>query len=769
MPDRTSGLPLVVFAQVPPPEHGQSRMVALGLEALRNAPERFDVHHIDARFSDHLDEIGEGSLRKLWRGAGYVVRAVHLRMGLKRPVLYYVPGPVKWSAVIRDWLVLGVLRISYRTVCFHWHAIGQGEWATGSERVRLPGPVWLDRIARTISRIVLWRPEKSLVVCETSRRDADALSSREVHVVPNGVDAPAGLRIRPAEAGDSLHLLFLGHGTRAKGLLDLLEALEGLAKEGQFEESTELRLSLAGGISPTIREACDEAFESLRGVWGDRLRIKEHGFLDSRQKWELYQSADLFVAPSRWESFGLTVVEAMATGLPIVAAGSDGVTGILGEDYDFLVPVGEPERLAGALGEALAKLRKGELSDLGHQLRARYEENFRLTHFRSAFVEALGSEARAVEARPLRLLAYLADQNPMLGRSLGISRMTDVVLGAVGEREDVELGVVVSGSSVQGPANASSVTRLPWSTKSHLMRVVTDNLHPILGSPSRRPDVWYFPKGFMPRLRGRCRPAVVTIHDTIIQYYQDNYPKWRLEAEYTYWAAMLRNTLSHAAAIMTVSENAKGQILDFMRRHGLPEKEIHVTYEPCLYESLPQPEAPAKADYVLHLGSLEPHKRTSWLVKLWAEAVRSGREVPQLHVVGKLPTEVEKLVGEVREIVYLPFLEDRALVSQFTAARALMFPSEVEGFGLPAIEAYYLGTPVCYTLGTSIEEVLAPADGKGGFDLEDPASLWSALDEVLAMTPEEVRDCGLALREKYSSRQVVERMMEVFERVARDR
>ncbi len=756
---------VVVFAQTPPPEHGQSRMVAKGLEVLRAHPDRFDVHHVNARFSEHLEEIGEGSLRKAGRGFRYLLAALRLRLRLHQPLLYYVPGPVKWSAVVRDWLLLGVLRLFYRRTVFHWHAIGQGEWAHGSSRLRLPGPCWLDQVGRRLSSWVLASPTLSMAVCDTSCRDAEVVQSRRVVVVPNGMDDP-----RPEKAEGSasstegrIRLLFLSHGTEAKGLFDFLEAL-ALVPELEGSSGDSVEVNVAGGISDAARSRFDEVVEGLSGQWGERLQLHESGFVEGEQKDECFRRADLFVAPSRWESFGLTVVEAMAWGVPVVAAASDGVTGVLGPDYPYLVPVADPEALANKLSEAIHRVKPDGLSECGASLRQRYEERFTLDCFRSAFLEALAPielEERS-RAQAIRVLAYLADQNPKLGRSLGISRMTEVVLEALSKRTDVSLGAVVSKSSIPAPVDSAQVTRVPWSTRGRVLRLITDNLHPLFAVPSRRPDVWYFPKGFMPRLHGGCEPAVATIHDTIIQYYQDHYPKWRLDAEYSYWAGMLRNTLNHAAAVMTVSEHAKGQIQEFVRRHELPEREIFVTYEPCLYESLPQPEAPAKADYVLHLGSKEPHKRTAWLVKLWVEAARAGRSLPKLHVVGKLPEEAEALVEKSRSIVYLPFLEDRALISQFTAAKALIFPSEVEGFGLPAIEAYYLGTPVCYTLGTSVEEVLAPADGKGGFDLEEPESLWSALDEVLAMSVEEVRNCGLKLRETYSSERVVERMMEVF-------
>lgn len=760
---------IVVFAQTPPPEHGQSRMVAKGLEVLSAHPDRFDVHHVNARFSEHLEEIGEGSIRKAWRGLLYLLQALRVRFHLRQPVLYYVPGPVKWSAVVRDWLLLGILRLFFRRIVFHWHAIGQGEWAHGSSRLVLPGPRWLDQLGRRLSAVALGSPTLSMCVCETSELDARVVQSRKVLVVPNGMEDPCGSTgpVRVGSTDESVRLLFLSHGTEAKGLFDFLDAVELLA--GRYDGSGgRVHIVVAGGISEAARARFDEAVERLGRIWGVGLRIEEVGFVADERKDDCFRQADIFVSPSRWESFGLTVVEAMAWGVPVVAASSDGVRGVLGSDYRFLVPIADPEALAGKLSEAIRCFQAGDMGEFGRALRQRYEERFTSKCFADAFLAALSPRevAEPLPSQNVRVLAYLADQNPKLGRSLGISRMTEVVLGSLLKRDDVILGAVVSRSSIAAPSGSAQVMKVPWSTRGRVLRLLTDNLHPLFTVPSRRPDVWYFPKGFMPRLHGGCEPAVATIHDTIIQYYQDHYPKWRLEAEYSYWAGMLCNTLRHASAVMTVSEHAKGQIEEFIRRHDLPARDIFVTYEPCLYEKLPQPERPAKADYVLHLGSQEPHKRTTWLIELWIAAIADGRKLPKLHVVGKLPEQVEKLVKESRDIVYLPFLEDRALISQFSAAKALILPSEVEGFGLPAIEAYYLGTPVCYTLGTSVEEVLAPAHVKGGFDLEDPDSLWVALEQVLDMSAAEVRECGLGLREAYGSDKVVERMVEVFQAVA---
>jgi glycosyltransferase involved in cell wall biosynthesis len=366
----------------------------------------------------------------------------------------------------------------------------------------------------------------------------------------------------------------------------------------------------------------------------------------------------------------------------------------------------------------------------------------------------------------ISLSIYLADQNPGQGRSLGISRMSKVILDEMATREDLGLKLLCTLSSQKGPERGAKKIILPWSTRPRIMRILTDQLHPVLAWFSASPDIWYFPKGFLPRFNLLKAPTVVTVHDTIIQYYQDHHPGWRKPIEYAYWKYMLTHTLKHADAIFTVSEISKKNIRSFMLRQDLPEKEILVTYEPCFYEQTPQPEDPAKKDYVVHLASREPHKHTHNLIRWWIARSESGENPPMLSLVGQVPPESEELIAAHPCIRRHDFLEDDELQTVIREARALILPSEIEGFGLPAIEAYYLGTPVCFVKGTSVEEILGESTSVGAFQLAEPDSLWKALDQVLAMPAADVRRIGLELRERFAAAKVVDRMIEGFRRVA---
>ena len=886
---------IVVFAQVPPPEHGQSRMVLLALEALRARAGDFEVHHVNSRFSQSLDDIGESSIGKFLVAFRYLFEAIQLRFRTRDPLLYYVPGPVKRSAVVRDWMILGVLRLFYSRVVFHWHAIGHGEWAHGSERVRMDGPPGFDRVARRISAWILERPYASIAVSENSRKDDAVIGSQRSFVICNGIADPcpeydhhtAPLRLArqqewSAGAGSNFRILFLSHGTLEKGITDGLEGIGRLLE--QCDPAWTVEATFAGGISDGARWAFDNLKDGLLQKWQGRLRIIEDGYVSGDEKKARFAANDIFLAPSRWESFGLTVIEAMAHGLPVVAAASDGVEGVLPNAHPYLAAVQDPIGLGDKLHACCQALVDGKGHEESRKLRAHFLARYQIEDFAGNLTKAfqeLGKTATgtsfatdALERRPcleehdksvvppqseaplhtlrpstcdfktrdsssstfqpvsvsafqhlpsstssstsmldvgcsmfdvppppssssaslsdlcdfavntsssssisnlqspISISVYLADQNPGHDRSFGISRMTQVVLEALQATGRVEIGTISSKTSQQAPEHVGNARILPWGTRRKWVRLMTDHLHPLFvrgGHNGQEADLHYFPKGYLPYFSGTSTPSVVTIHDTIIQYDGDNYPEWRSAWAYRYWARMLKHTLREADRIMTVSQSSKRQIEAFMERHGIPAKEITVTYEPCLYESIQQPVGVAKENFVMHLASSEPHKRTAHLIRWWLAAEARGEHLPTLHLIGSVPTEVMPLLASAKSIVKRPFLEEAALQDAYIKASALILPSEIEGFGLPALEAYYLGTPVCYVEGTSVEEIISVATHKGGFNLQEPQSLFKALEQVMSMSADEVQACGLQLRQTYAAQKVARRMIEVFEEVREKR
>jgi glycosyltransferase involved in cell wall biosynthesis len=162
-----------------------------------------------------------------------------------------------------------------------------------------------------------------------------ALPHDRLHVAEPGVD-PAELAPGTADAGA---LLSVGAVIPGKGhdvLLDALALLNGLPWECECVGSLDR----------------DPAFaERVRGRDG---RVRFTGPRTGAELERSYGAADLLVLPSRGETYGMVVTEALARGLPVVAADVGGVPEALGRGADgarpgLLVPPGDPPALAGAL------------------------------------------------------------------------------------------------------------------------------------------------------------------------------------------------------------------------------------------------------------------------------------------------------------------------------------------------------------------------------------------------------------------------------------
>jgi glycosyltransferase involved in cell wall biosynthesis len=160
-----------------------------------------------------------------------------------------------------------------------------------------------------------------------------------------------------------------------------------------------------------------------------------------------------------------------------------------------------------------------------------------------------------------------------------------------------------------------------------------------------------------------------------------------------------------------------------------------VEVPPCVVASLapaklPEPFSgrPLEKPYFVVLGTIEPRKNHSLLLHLWRQLVVDfGDAAPQLVVIGQRGWECEQVVdlldrcaalrGHVTE---LPRCEDRELATWLAHAQALLFPSFIEGFGMPLVEALMLEVPVIASdlsvfreIAGDIPHYLDPLDGPG--------------------------------------------------------
>jgi glycogen synthase len=147
----------------------------------------------------------------------------------------------------------------------------------------------------------------------------------------------------PGEIGEPPTILYHGRVDRRKGVLELLEAVRRLVDEGR-----RLRVVISG-IGPDVGAVDDRVVEL--GL-GDVVGCTGAATYDEAPA--VYRDGDLFVSPTWSEGFSNTILEAMASGLPIVSTRAVGVVDCLSDGVDsLLVDPHEVDGLAAALARLL--------------------------------------------------------------------------------------------------------------------------------------------------------------------------------------------------------------------------------------------------------------------------------------------------------------------------------------------------------------------------------------------------------------------------------
>ncbi|MGD9810294.1 MAG: glycosyltransferase family 4 protein [Sphingobium sp.] len=173
--------------------------------------------------------------------------------------------------------------------------------------------------------------------------------------------------------------------------------------------------------------------------------------------------------------------------------------------------------------------------------------------------------------------------------------------------------------------------------------------------------------------------------------------------------------------------------------------------EPTISTGQGASESPLGRPYFLMLGTIEGRKNHLLILNIWKRLIEAqGRAAPQLVIVGRRGWESEQVVDMLDRcevlhghVIELPMCSDSRLADYMRHARALLFPSFVEGYGLPLVEALASGTPVIASdlgvfreMASDIPLYISPIDGIGWqnavIDYAAPDSL-SRADQLARM------------------------------------
>jgi glycosyltransferase involved in cell wall biosynthesis len=287
-------------------------------------------------------------------------RVVHVPAGPpavlpKDELLPYMGGFAEWMAA--DWRTTwlpdvahahfwmsGLAAITARRTCDvpvvqTFHALGSVKrWHQGAADTSPAHRIAYEReLGRAVDRIV--------VQCQDEIRELVRLGvpRRRMTLIPSGVDSRRFEPDGPAEPrGERPRILSVGRLVERKGFGDLIRAMPAVPGA---------ELVIIGGAG----HAYADRLRDLAARCGVADRVTLAGAVPAEDMPRWYRSADVLAATPWYEPFGLTPLEAMASGVPVVATAVGGLTdtvvdGVTGD----LVPAREPRALAVALRRLLA-------------------------------------------------------------------------------------------------------------------------------------------------------------------------------------------------------------------------------------------------------------------------------------------------------------------------------------------------------------------------------------------------------------------------------
>ncbi len=291
-------------------------------------------------------------------------------------------------------------------------------------------------------------------------------------------------------------------------------------------------------------------------------------------------------------------------------------------------------------------------------------------------------------------------------------------------------------------------------TKRPLARIMWEQIVWPLALQRLQPDLVHGLAYVLPLAYGGT--SIVTVYDLTFLHV----PMAFRAPNRLYLQTMTRIAVRRAAHVCAISESTRRDIVKML---GVSASAVSIVYPGV--DARFRPASPEAVEafrrrqglperYLLYLGTLEPRKNITTLVRAYARLAARDPRAPSLVLAGakgwyyeEIFAEVERLGLKDRVIFpgYVP-VEEQAL--WYSGAEAFVYPSRYEGFGMPVAEAMACGTPVIASTASSLPEVVGDA---GLLVPPDDEDAWAdALAHVLANNS--VRDALSAAGRKQAAR-----------------
>jgi len=314
-------------------------------------------------------------------------------------------------------------------------------------------------------------------------------------------------------------------------------------------------------------------------------------------------------------------------------------------------------------------------------------------------------------------LRVSVDVSAVPPRPAGAGQYTVSLVEALARRDDIDLLLFSrAGDDGRWHLIAPSSTVVAAAPNHRPVRLMWEQSLLPLWLRRKGPQVHHGPHYTMPEL-ARV-PSVVTVHD--LTFF--DHPEWHERTKIPVFRRAIKVASRRAAALICVSETTARRLKELMH----PEAPVHVVshgvdhlrFRPDLAAATADDAVLARlgvhAPFVAFVGTIEPRKAVPLLVRAFDRMAGAHQDL-SLVLAGSDgwgAAEVTATIASARHrdrMMRTGYVPDDAVPALLRRAAAVAYPSQEEGFGLPALEALACAAPLVTTSGSAMEEVVGDA------------------------------------------------------------
>ncbi len=280
-----------------------------------------------------------------------------------------------------------------------------------------------------------------------------------------------------------------------------------------------------------------------------------------------------------------------------------------------------------------------------------------------------------------------------------------------------------------------------------------------------RPDLVHFCQPHQPVFYKENK--VSTIHDlTLLKTYNSDKNWFVYHFKQMVGRFVFRSVVKHSKYVISPTMFTKHEIVKWYHTDDNKLIVTHLAAE--MRTKAIKPYSLESNNFIMYVGQQSDYKNIRRLGDAHQKLLEKHPDL-QLVLVGKIDASAERNQAyfaskNYRQIVFTGFTEDDQLNWLYANTRCYVFPSLMEGFGLPGLEAMSMGAPVASSDATCLPEVYGPAAEY--FDPADTDAIARAIDRVISDKKRraELIKLGYTQAAKYSWRKTAKETLEVYKK-----